>query len=580
MRDILKFFSIFTRKQKKDFLFIFIIMLVLAALESIGIGALLPLISLLGQPDYLTAHPNIAFVAYKIGVVEHKSLICAGIIALIFFYCVKSTYMIWGVNIQRKFATKYQTVYAKEIMASYLAKPYTYYLKHNTAQLLRNVNVGAYVIFNTLFMTICYLIAEVITIIAIWIMLIVVDPFTAVVVVGLMAVIILSVIRLFRKQIVKQGQITNDYSIEYLKWINQGIGAIKETKILRREDYFLSEFSSAYKKYARAVQNYGFISTLPRIIIELFVVSGVLGLIIIKMLLGNQPQDIIPTLGVLGLAAFRLMPSANRIIGFYNTIKNQMPIFYDIYDILLEIKDRLSSGRSIITSYDYEKLLFSDKVEINGLSFRYPGDENIILNSVSFEILKGKFVGIVGSSGAGKTTLVDILLGLLLPTSGCILCDGQDIKYNIRAWQGNLAYVPQDIYLLDSSIRENIALGVNSEEIDEALLNKVLIMAELTDFVNSLPEGLDTFVGERGVRLSGGQRQRIGIARALYQQPEILVLDEATSALDNETEKSITDTILKIKGMITVIAIAHRMSTLEQCDYKIKLENGKAEIIY
>jgi len=579
MKDILKFFTIFSRRQKKKFIFIFIVMMIGAALESVGIGAILPLISLLGQPDYLVSHPDVAAVTARLGINSHKELICTGAGSLIVFYFLKNVYAAWGVDVQRKFAMKYQMIYSKEIMATYLAKPYAFHLNHNTALLLRNVNVGATMIFNNMFMPVCYLLSEVFTVIAIWLMLIVVDPFTAIVVAGFLAALIYSIIKIFRRKITQQGCIQKDASTEYLKWINQGLGAIKETKILRRESFFLEEFSEGYKKYAKAVQIYGFINALPRIIIELLVVSGILSLILIKIILGNEPQEIIPLLGLLAMAAFRLMPSVNRIVGYYNTMKSQMPFFDDMYDVLIEIKDRLYHGENIISAYNDEKMSFSDKVEIRDLFFHYPGGDEIILDGVSFEIGKGKFVGIVGPSGAGKTTFVDILLGLLKPTGGRILCDGHDINDNIRAWQGNLAYVPQDIYLLDSSIRENIALGVAIEDIDDDLLNRVIAMAELADLVDSLPDGLDTFVGERGVKLSGGQRQRIGIARALYQRPEILVLDEATSALDNETEKSITETILKFKGKITIIAIAHRVSTLEECDYKIKFEAGKAEVI-
>jgi len=579
MQDILKFFTIFSRKQKKEFIFIFIIMMIGAVLESVGIGAILPLISILGQPDFLTSHPEVAVVTNRLGITNHKELICAGAGALIVFYFAKNVYAAWGIDIQRKFAMKYQVIYSKEIMATYLAKPYTFHLNHNTALLLRNVNAGANIIFNNIFMPVCYLLSEVFTVIAIWLMLIVVDPFTAIVAAGFLATLIYSIIKFFRKKITQQGRIQKDASVEYLKWINQGLGAIKETKILRREYFFLEEFSEGYKKFAKAVQSYGFINALPRIIIELLVVSGILFLILIKMIFGNNPQDIIPILGVLAMAAFRLMPSANRIVTFYNSVKNQMPFFYEMYDVLMEIKERFYHGKNIIPAYKDEKMAFTDKVEIRELSFHYPDCDDRILDGVSFDIKKGKFVGIVGPSGAGKTTFVDLLLGLLPPTGGSILCDGKNINDDIRAWQGNVAYVPQDIYLLDSTIRENIALGVAVDDIDDGLLDIVLDMAELTDLVDSLPDGLDTFVGERGVKISGGQRQRIGIARALYQKPEILVLDEATSALDNETEKNITDTILKFKGKITIVAIAHRVSTLEECDYKIKFEAGKAEII-
>lgn len=579
MKDILKFFTIFSYKQKRELLFIFVLMLIGGVLESVGIGAILPMISIMGQPNVLNTQPEIRVIADIFGITTHLNLVISVASLLIILYLFKNLFIAWELYIQRRFTTKQQSLYAREILNVYLSKPYSFHINSNSAHLLRNVNNGPQYLFNTILMAILYLSTEVTTAIAIWVMLVVVDPFTAIVVAFIMSAIIISIIRSFRSKIIQQGEIVNTSSVEYLKWINQGLGAIKETKILGKEKFFLKEFDKSYTKNARAMQIYYFISDLPRIIIESLVVVGLLFLIIIKILMGNDPLDIIPILGVLAMAAFRLMPSANRIVGFYNSIKNQMPFFYEVYDVLLEIKSRLNLESEAKEKEEINKMPFYEDIQVQCMSFRYSEDAEDILDNITFGITKGSFVGIVGPSGAGKTTLVDILLGLLTPTGGRILCDGQPIKDNVRGWQSNLAYVPQDIYLIDGSIRENIALGEVEDKIDNDLIEKVMSMAELDAYVKALPDGLDTFVGERGVKLSGGQRQRIGIARALYQQPEVLILDEATSALDNETEKAITDTILKFKGQITIIAIAHRVSTLEACDYKIKLENGKAEII-
>lgn len=356
------------------------------------------------------------------------------------------------------------------------------------------------------------------------------------------------------------------------------MGAIKETKVLRKEAYFLKAFSKAYEEFGNANRKFLFMNQVPRMIIESTVVCGLLLLIIVKMLLGTPAKEIVPLLGVLALAAFRLMPSANRIVNLSNNIRFNMPLFNELYDEYMHIKNSaVLVDDKLFNSDEAKKLKFNNEIKVTDIRFNYLNNKDILLD-ISFIIPKGKFVGIVGPSGAGKTTFVDILLGLLEPTGGSITVDGVDIFSNIRSWQANLAYVPQSIYLIDGTIKENIALGVAENEIDDKLINKVLHMAEMYDFVYSQPDNINTNVGERGVKLSGGQRQRIGIARALYQQPEVLILDEATSALDNETEKSITDTILKLKGKITIIAIAHRTSTLEQCDFKVKFENGKAEM--
>ncbi|KHM52657.1 ABC transporter permease [Anaerovibrio lipolyticus] len=571
-------FSLF--RQKKEFVLIFTIMFVGAVLEAVGIGAILPLISLMGQPNYMLENPDISTIIKNVGVASHEEMIifCVGLLML--FYLLKNLYISWGMVIQRRYAKNIQCFYAKEIFTTYLAKPYDFHLNTNSANILRDVCYGATNLFNNILMPIFGLASELITALVIWIMLLTVDVVTATIVALIMGLIIVSIIRSFRKKIVQQGRIQNDASVGYLKWINQGLGSIKETKILGKERFFLSNYVNSYRKYAEATQRYLFLLDIPRVIIEMVVVIGLLLLIVFKIILGEHPADIIPILGVLAMAAFRLMPSANRIVSYYNTIKNQMPFFYEIHDVLIEIKERLVVGNAeVLPEHNVNKLPFEKYLRVDNVSFRYMDSGNLILDKVSFDIIKGGFVGIIGPSGAGKTTFVDILLGLLRPTEGKILCDGQDINDDIMAWQANLAYVPQDIYLTDGTIRENIALGEKYDDIDDELLNDVLDMSELSDYIKSLPDGLDTLVGERGAKISGGQRQRIGIARALYQKPKVLILDEATSALDNETEKAITDTILKFKGKITIIAIAHRVSTLEACDYKVKLENGKAEII-
>lgn len=437
MKDIIKFLTIFSYKQKKELLFIFFLMLIGGVLESVGIGAILPLISIMGQPDFLNTYPEIEPVMQEVGIVNHTDLVIVVAGLLVVLYILKNAFLTIELYIQRRFTMKQQSLYAREILATYLAKPYIFHVNSNSAQLLRDVNIGPQYLFNTILMSILYLLTEVITAISIWIMLVIVDPFTAIVVACVMSLIIIAIIRSFRGRIVRQGEIVNTTSVEYLKWINQSLGGIKETKILGKESFFLSEFSKSYEKNAIAFQIYYFLSDIPRIIIELLVIVGLLGLIIIKILLGDTPLDVIPVLGVLAMAAFRLMPSANRIVGFYNAIKNQMPFFNEIYDVLMEIKIRLTNNTEVMPSENYTEIPFRNVLQIKNVSFKYAKDKDLILDDISFEIAKGKFVGIIGPSGAGKTTLVDILLGLLKPTEGHIYCDDNDINQDYQAWQKN-----------------------------------------------------------------------------------------------------------------------------------------------
>ncbi len=576
MKTLQKIFSIFTPTQRRKCIGILFAMVLGAMLEAVGIGAILPLISLMGEPEFLVHHPQIAQYASRLGINNHTDFIIVSSILLMLLYFLKNSYMIWQSKLQIDFTMKNQIYYSKQLMAEYLYKPYVYHLQQNSATLLRNVNTGGITIFTYILFHVFLLLTEIITVIMIWLMLVWTDFFTATVVLGFLALLLYAIARALRHQISRQGVIQNKYMRIYLKWINQGLGDIKETKVRGSEAYFLDEFNISYTLYGEAYRKFLFFNQIPKSLIEMIVVSGLLLLILLKLLLGNAPMEIVPLLGVLALAAFRMMPSANRIITYSNHIKFYLPLFHELYDELLSIRQRTLKGEELCSNGSGISLDFSKEIQIDHLGYQYPEGKKEVLRDITFTIPKGKFVGIIGSSGAGKTTFVDLLLGLLEPSVGRILVDGSDIRNKTRAWQAKLSYVPQSIYLIDGTIRENVALGIPEKEIDDARIENVLQMAELYDFVQTLPDGIHTNVGERGVRLSGGQRQRIGIARALYYRPEVLVLDEATSALDHETEKSITDTILKLKGKITIVAIAHRISTLEACDFKVLFEEGKA----
>lgn len=562
MDIILKIYSILNLKQIRRCSIIIVAMILGAILEAIGIGAILPLISIMGNPDFLTVYPKVTKYAGIFGIMTHIQFIITATFLLLILYIIKNIYLAWQNKIQIDFAVQNQIYYSEELLTEYLQKPYLYHLNHNTATLLRNVNSGGVIVFSLIMVSMFTLLTEIITAVTIWLMLVMIDAFTAIIVAGFIGSLLYFIIKGFRKKITEQGKIQNEYSALYIKCINQSLGAIKETKVSCKEEFFLDAFRKAYFEYGKANGKFLFMNQLPRMLIETIIVCGLLLLIITKLMLGNQPEEIVPLLGVLALAAFRLMPSANRIVNLSNGIRFQMPLFNELYEDLLIIKNKGAKETETCLQKPESRMDFENVVSVEELSFAYPEIEKQVLNNISFSIPKGKFVGIVGPSGAGKTTFVDILLGLLAPSKGKISVDGKNIYDDIRTWQANLAYVPQSIYLIDGTIRENIALGVDEKEINDALINKVLQMAELYDFVQELPAGIDTTVGERGVKLSGGQRQRIGIARALYYQPQVLVLDEATSALDNETEKSITDTILKLKGQITIIAVAHRLTTL------------------
>ena len=579
MKSLLKVFTILPRRQRWRCGGLVLAMLFGGVFESVGIGAILPLITVMGKQDFLQMHPGIAEWALWFGADTHYKFVMLCAIGLIGVYILKNLYIAWQTRIQTQFVMENQIYYTRQLFAEYLAKPYLYYLEHNTAEARYNI-ISPSVVFPGILLPMLMLTTEIVTGATILGLLIIADPTMAIAVAGLLGGVVYGLFRAFQKRISRLGNIRNEFLVLEDKWINQGLQSIKDTKIMRREVFFCEVYEEVSRQAGQANAAFLFISQVPRLYIETMVVTGLLLMIVGKLWMGNSPEMIIPMLGVLAMAAFRLMPGANRIIGYLNAIKYQMPRFHQVYDELLEVKRRAEQGATgSFFPPEPERMPFARELRIEHLSFRYPTGNGEVLSDVSFAVPKGSFVGIVGPSGAGKTTFVDILLGLLPPDKGIIMADDVSIYDNIRAWQVNLAYVPQSISLIDGSVRENVALGRPENEIDDVRIERVLRMAEMYDFVKELPQGIHTSVGDRGVRLSGGQRQRIGIARALYCCPEVLVLDEATSALDNETEKSITDTILKLKGQITIVAIAHRVSTLEACDFKVKFENGRASIV-
>lgn len=572
-----KILSIFNRREQWQCFGIIVLTLIGAVFEAVGISGILPLVSMLADENFISKYPQAQRLFSQVGLTEPREILLACTFGLMGFFLFKNIYMFGIAYLQMRFTYAKQNYYASALMRLYLSKPYLYHVEKNSAELIRNVVGNVPQVFSNMLISVFSLITEIFMVLSIWVMLVYADIFTATVVMIILGLLIYFLIRSIRNEMTIRGEVQQKYALEMYKSLNQGLGAIKETKILCKEEYFAKKFSENFSNYNQANLIYSLIGQLPRFCIETVVMLGLLLLIIYKVLCGENPEQIVPLLSLLALAAFRLMPSANRIVTHYNNLRYLLPALGSIYEDLEIIKNNYEI--QLILNKSEKKLSFYNKLQINNIRFTYDSSKEQVLNNVSFELNKGNFVGIIGESGAGKTTFVDILLGLLEPASGKITVDGVDIFQDIRSWQKILAYVPQSIYLVDGTIRENIALGEENENIDDIMVWQALKMAELDEFVQKLPEGLATKVGERGVKLSGGQRQRIGIARALYSKPQVLILDEATSALDSQTEQNITETILKLKGQLTIIAIAHRLSTLEKCDFKVEFKDGYATVI-
>lgn len=579
MKNFFRIFKILTRRQMRLCAFLIALMLVISVFEAFGIGLLYPLIKIIGDENWLENHIKIAELLKPFAINSHRRLVCFASMSLLLFYILKNALILWQGKLQINFSLNNQRDYSKRLYAYYMRKPYLYHIDTNISVISRNIGNGATIVFSNILVNVLQMLTNLITIFVIWAFIFYVDWIMALGIAVVIGPLVLCVLNFFRKRIGQAGTVQNETNIESGKWINQGFYSTKETKVMQRENFFIGQYDKTYNRFANSMKDYLLIQRMPKVIIELFAIGGMLVLIVVKMALRSAPATIIPTLGVLALAAVRLMPCLNQIIGLANITKFNMPLYNQMYDDLMIVRNIKDFEEQNGTKNTSEVLRFGDVISVQNLSFAYPSKDKNVLDNVSFEIPKGSFCGIVGPSGAGKTTFVDILLGLLPPKAGCITVDGQDIYKNISGWLNNIAYVPQSIYLIDGSIRDNIAFGIAPEDVDDAQIQKVLKMAELYEFVQTLPQKENTPAGDRGAKLSGGQKQRIGIARALYRNPNVLVLDEATSALDNETEKQITNTILKLKGQITIISIAHRLSTLEDCDFKVEFKDGNAKVI-
>lgn len=389
----------------------------------------------------------------------------------------------------------------------------------------------------------------------------------------LLALFALGFVKIFREKLKKIGAENRKYNAEMNKWLLQGIGGIKEIKIMNREQFFCEQYDEAYSRYAECQRKFSLLGILPRPVMEMFSVSGLLLVVAFKLSQGVQTTYFVTTLSVFAVAAFRMLPSFNRITNNLNGIMFGKVSVDKVYEDLKQVEILLKKMRE----RDSERvdISFQNKITVRNVTFSYPKAEKPVLENVGLEIPKNSSVAFIGTSGSGKTTLADLILGVLEPDEGQICVDGKDVWKHMKGWQKKLGYIPQMIYIMDDTLKRNITISLSENEINEKKLWRAIEEAQLKDFVQSLENGVNTVIGENGMRLSGGQRQRIGIARALYRDPEILVLDEATSALDNETEAAIMDAIKNLSGSKTLIIIAHRLTTVKDCDIIYKVDNKK-----
>ena len=569
-----KLLYIFNYQEKLQIATIFLFMLVGAVLETIGVGLIPPFVSLLGNPEIIEQQEILSWLYTQLGASSHQVFLLWMSLILLSVYLFKNAYLAILTYWQYRFLYQKQMSLSARLLKLYLNSPYTFHLQRNSAELVRNVTSEVPLIFAGVLIPMLILTTEIMVMGCITVLLLIAEPLSSAIAAIFLCVSIFCLNKIIRKQMNGQGLIRQEQSGQMIKWVNQGLGGIKETKVLGREAFFLNTFAKSTQAYSKANLIVGLATQLPNLFIDTVLIASVLLIVIFSLIQGREIRSILPIVSLFAISSLLLMPSAKRIISTLTTIRYSKDsvdvVHYDLISL-----ETTSTQASLIKSNQTSSHLFQNSIELKDIHYQYPNASKLSLLGISLSITKGQAIALVGESGSGKTTLVDVILGLLPPSQGEILVDDENILSNLTNWQSQIGYIPQSIYLCDDTIRSNIAFGVPLDQINEEQVWKSLKAAQLGELIRNLPDQLDTLVGERGIRLSGGQRQRIGIARALYHDPEVLIMDEATAALDNNTEREFMEALESMSKDKTMIMIAHRLSTVKNCEHLYLMQQGK-----
>ncbi len=574
-----KLMVLLDKKQKHKMILLVFMMLIGAMLETLGVGLILPVMNIILEENAVENHWYLKLIVDIFHFATVRELMIFVMCALIFMFVFKNTFLFFQQKAVLKFVYTNQFATSRRMMINYMQRPYEYYLNADTSVIQRSITSDVNNMYG-LILALLQLTSEAIVFVALVTMSFLTDVWMTVTVTILLVAVLLIIKVAIKPTMQKAGKDNQDYYSGLFKWINQSVTGIKEIKIAAKEPYFINEYSKCGAGYVNAVRKYSLFNATPRLLIETVAIAGMVGYLLVMLLNGAEAVDIMPQLTLLAMVAMRLIPCANRMNTYLTSISYFEPFLMGVSDNLQnEIRDGSIEydEEHYAKKLDIKKLPVTRDIVLSDITYKYPNTDVKIFDHATCEIPVGTSVGIVGSSGAGKTTIVDILLGLLKNESGAVLADGVDVMTDYQGWLKNVGYIPQTIFMIDASIRKNVAFGVPDEDIDDEKVWQALKEASLDEFVRGLPEGLDTGIGERGIRLSGGQRQRIGIARALFENPEVLILDEATSALDNDTEAAIMDSINSLHGRKTLIIIAHRLQTIEKCDMVYRVAGGRIE---
>ena len=570
---IQKFRYIFSRADKFKLVGLVVLMIIGSVLELLAVAVFNPFIEVMMQTSSIADDSFLQFFFQHTNIdsVEGYLIALSFIIAVI--YVVKNVYLTFEQNAILSFSYRTRMNLATRLLTTYMNEPYTFHLSKNIAEMQRCLQTDTSQ-FMSLINSCLQLAVEFVTCLALGVYLFHTSHSITVLIGLLLGLCVFIFFIISKKVSSKLGRQNEFYNAKLFQWINQSLGGIKEVKILQREKYFIDSYRTNYKKVIWGARVNELLAAVPKYIVETVAIVGLVLAIIVKLLFGHGAlETFVPQMAVFAVAAFRLLPSVGKINAYVNNVMYTKASLDMIYQDLCEIE----KNKPIEVEWEgkTENWKFMKGVFAEHITYHYPDSDTEVLHDITLKIPKGKTVALIGPSGAGKTTLADIILGLLPPVSGVVRMDDKNIYENLRSWRQKLGYIPQSIYLSDDTIRNNVAFGIYEDQIDDDAIWKALEKAQLKEFVQGLEKGLDTYVGDRGVRLSGGQRQRIGIARALYHDPEILVLDEATSALDSSTEQAVMESIESLQGLKTMVIIAHRLTTIKNADLIYEVVEGK-----
>ena len=536
-------------------------------LETLGVGLVIPALAFMTQSDVQSHFPALANWLARFELTQEQMVI-GGLLTLVIIYVLKGVFLAFLTWRKLSFVFGLQAEMSRRLFAGYMRQPYTFHIQRNSAELIRNALGEIHFLTQHGLVEALRFIAETLVVVGILVLLLYIEPFGTAVSILTLAVFGGGFYLLTRNPMLRWGVARQHHERMRLQHLQEGLGGVKDVRLLGREEEFIARYGEHADGFARVGLKQNTLQEMPRLILEVLAVGALAALVIAMIAQGKPLEDLLPTIGLFAAAAFRVMPSVNRIMTAVQVMRHAMPVVATLASEL----DALAPAEQ---RRDAPPLKFTSELRVDAVSFSYPATEGPSLREVSLTIRAGESVGLVGGSGSGKSTLIDVILGLLAPQSGTVRIDGIDLRTNLRSWQDQIGYVRQHIFLTDDTLRRNIAFGIPDAQISEQALQRALRASQLEQFVENLPAGLDTMVGERGVRLSGGQLQRIGIARALYHDPQVLVLDEATSALDMATEREVMNAVRALHGVKTVIIVAHRLTTVADCDYLYRVDNGR-----